>query len=141
MKADKTAESFPWIQPIKLRKQEFARLENLAVLSAYILPIEKATEERSYERILFFSHAKKQVFFKNTQNQCAKVIISKKMTKIFYSMVDFFNKFYELEMKLCAKEVKLKSKIEFRSLMENMKKRCLDLLAQYEACGYLKKWW
>ena len=47
-----------------------------------------------------------------------------KMTKIFYLMVDFFNKFYELEMKICAKEARrLKSKIEFRRLMEKMKKR------------------
>ena len=39
-------------------------------------------------------------------------------------MVDFFNKFYELEMKICAKEARrLKSKIEFRRLMEKMKKR------------------
>ena len=46
------------------------------------------------------------------------------MTKIFYLMVDFFNKFYELEMKICAKEARrLKSKIEFRRLMEKMKKR------------------
>ena len=46
------------------------------------------------------------------------------MTKIFYLLVDFFNKFYELEMKICAKEARrLKSKIEFRRLMEKMKKR------------------
>ena len=46
------------------------------------------------------------------------------MTKIFNLMVDFFNKFYELEMKICAKEARrLKSKIEFRRLMEKMKKR------------------
>ena len=39
-------------------------------------------------------------------------------------MVDFFNKFYELEMKFCAKNARrLKLKIEFRRLMEKMKKR------------------
>ena len=48
-----------------------------AVLSAYILPIENATGERSYERFLVFSQAKKQVFFKNTQNQRAKLIFFK----------------------------------------------------------------
>ena len=66
-----------------------------------------------------------------------------KMTKIFYLMVDFFNKqFYELEMKICAKKARrLKSKIEFRRLMEKMKKRFLDFLAQYEVYGYLQKWW
>ena len=38
-------------------------------------------------------------------------------------MVDFFNKFYELEMKICAKEARrLKSKIESRKLMEKMEK-------------------
>ena len=56
-------------------------------------------------------------------------------------MVDFFNKFYELEMKICAKQARrLKSKIDFRRLMEKMKKRILDFLAQYEVHGYLKKW-
>ena len=46
------------------------------------------------------------------------------MTKIFYLMMYFFKKFYELEMKICAKEARrLKSKIEFRRLMEKMKKR------------------
>ena len=45
-------------------------------------------------------------------------------------MVDFFNKFYELEMKICVKEARrLKLKIEFRRLMENMKKRLFDFLA------------
>ena len=63
------------------------------------------------------------------------------MTKLFYLLVDFFNKFYELEMKICAKEARrLKSKIEFRRLMEKMKKRFLDFLAQYEVYGYLKQW-
>ena len=59
-------------------------------------------------------------------------------------MVDFFNKFYLLEMKICAKEARrLKSKIEFRRLMEKMKieETVLDFLAQYEVYGYLKKWW
>ena len=72
----------------------------------------------------FFFTGQKQVFFKNTQNQRDKLIFSKKMTKIFYLMVDFFNKFYELEIKICAKEARrLKSKIEFRRLMEKMKKQ------------------
>ena len=44
-------------------------------------------------------------------------------------------------MKICAKEARrLKSKIEFRRLVEKMKKRFLDFLAQYEVYGYLKKW-
>ena len=39
-------------------------------------------------------------------------------------MVDFFNKFYQLEMKICVKEARrLKSKIEVRRLMEKMRKR------------------
>ena len=44
-------------------------------------------------------------------------------------------------MKICAKEARrLKSKIEFRRLMEKMKKRFLDFLAQYEVYKCLKKW-
>ena len=43
-------------------------------------------------------------------------------------MVDFFNKFYQPEMKIYAKEARrLKSKIEFRRLMKKMKKRFLGL--------------
>ena len=39
-------------------------------------------------------------------------------------MVDFFKKFYGLEMKICAQKARrLKSKIEFRRLMEKMKKQ------------------
>ena len=57
-------------------------------------------------------------------------------------MVDFFNKFYELEMKICAKEARrLKSKIEFRRLMGEDEETILDFLAQYEVYGYLKEWW
>ena len=64
------------------------------------------------------------------------------MIKIFYLMVEFFNKFYELELKSIAKEAgRLKSKIEFRRLMEKMKKLFLVFLAHYEVYGYLKKWW
>ena len=49
-------------------------------------------------------------------------------------MVDFFNKFYELEMKICAKEARrLKSKIEFRRLMEKMKKRFWTSLRSTES--------
>ena len=53
------------------------RIQKL-LYTIYILPIENATEKRSYDGFLFFSHAKKQVFFKNTQNQRAKLIFSKK---------------------------------------------------------------
>ena len=42
--------------------------------------------------------------------------------------MDFFNKFYELEMKISAKKTRrLKSKIEFGRLMEKMKKRFFGL--------------
>ena len=73
-------------------------------------------------------------------------------------MVDFFNKFYELEMKICAKEARrLKSKIEFRRLMEKMKKRfwtswrstkstvifeevVVDLVEEFARLGKALKW-
>ena len=45
------------------------------------MPIENATEERSYERFFAFFTSQKQVFFKNTQNQRAKLIFSKKWQK------------------------------------------------------------
>ena len=78
-----------------------------------------------YDRFLiFFTHTPKTVFFQKHSKSARQTHFFQKMTKIFYLMVDFFNKFYELEMKICAKEARrLKSKIEFRRLMEKMKKR------------------
>jgi len=72
-------------------------------------------------------------------------------------MVDFFNKFYQLEMKICAKEARrLKSKIEFKRLMEKMKKRyglpgavrslrifeevVVDLVEEFTRFGKALKW-
>ena len=45
------------------------------------MPIENVTEERSYDRFLFFSQAKKQFFLKNTQNQRVKLIFFQKWQK------------------------------------------------------------
>ena len=65
----------PTYQTSKARIRQVGK--DPAILSAYILPIENTTEERSYDRF-FFSHAKKQVlFFKNTQNQRAKLIFDR----------------------------------------------------------------
>ena len=70
----------------------------------------------------FFSSAKNKFFQKHSKS-ARQSRFSQKMTKIFYLLVDFFNTFYELEMKICAKKARrLKSKIEFRKLMEKMKK-------------------
>ena len=57
-------------------------------------------------------------------------------------MVDFFSKFYELDMKICCERSK---KIEVEDRIQktggDIKKLFLDFLAQYEVYGYLKKWW
>ena len=45
------------------RSWSFAYLD-LAILSAYILPIENAAEERSYDRFFVFSHTKNKFFSK-----------------------------------------------------------------------------
>ena len=46
------------------------------------------------------------------------------MTNFFYFILKFFNTFYELEMKICAKVAgRLNSMVEFKRLMEKMKKR------------------
>ena len=74
--------------------------------------------------VFWFFHKSKTSFFQKHSKSARQTHFFQKMTKIFYLMVDFFNKFYELEMKICAKEARrLKSKIEFRRLMEKMKKR------------------
>ena len=92
--------------------------------------------------VFWFFHTPKNKFFQKHSKSARQTHFFQKMTKIFYLLVDFFNKFYELEMKICAIEARrLKSKIEFRRLMEKMKKQILDFLVQYEVYGYLKKWW
>ena len=74
--------------------------------------------------VFWFFHKPKTSFFQKHSKSARQTHFFQKMTKIFYLMVDFFNKFYELEMKICAIEARrLKSKIEFRRLMEKMKKR------------------
>ena len=56
-------------------------------------------------------HKPKTSFFSKHSKSAHQTHFFQKMTKIFYLMVDFFNKFYELEMKICAKEARrLKSK-------------------------------
>ena len=74
--------------------------------------------------VFWFFHKPKTSFFQKHSKSARQTHFFQKMTKILYLMGDFFNKFYELEMKICAKEARrLKSKIEFRRLMEKMKKR------------------
>jgi len=58
------------------------------------LPIEKATEERIYDRLLVFSRANKQVLFQKHLKSARQTHFFQKVTKIFYLIVDFFNKFY-----------------------------------------------
>ena len=74
--------------------------------------------------VFWFFHKPKTSFFQKHSKSARQTHFFQKMTKIFYLFVDFFNKFYELEMKICAKEGRrLKSKMEFRRLMKKMKKR------------------
>ena len=55
--------------------------------------------------------------------------------------MDFFNKFYLLEMKICYERSK---KIEVEDRIQKTdgedEETILDFLAQYEVYGYLKKW-
>ena len=89
------------------------------------MPIEKATQERSHD--LFFSHAKNK-FFSKTFKISAPNSFFPKNDKILLGNGGIFQQVHGLEMKICAKEARnLKSKIEFRRLMEKMKKRFLGL--------------
>ena len=47
-----------------------------------------------YNHFLVFSQAKKQVFFQKHSKSARQTHFFQKMTKIFYLMVDFPNKFY-----------------------------------------------
>ena len=91
--------------------------------------------------VFWFFHKSKTSFFQKHSKSARQTHFFQKMTKIFYLMVDFFSKFYQLEMKICAKEARrLKSKIEFRRLDGEDEETVLDFLAQYEVYGCLKKW-
>ena len=91
MKADKTAKFFSnlsnsrfrsligWIQAIKLRKREFDRLEKIQ--HSYQLTSCLLKKQRKNEVTTVFFKRQKQVFLKNTQNQRAKLIFSKKGQK------------------------------------------------------------
>ena len=130
------------IQFIKLRKGEFDRLEKIQQFYQLTSCLLKMQLKNEVTIVFWFFHTPKTSFFQKHSKSTRQTHFFQKMTKIFYLMVDFFNKFYELEMKIYAKEARrLKSKIKFRRLMEKMKKRVLDFLAQYEVYGYLKKWW
>ena len=68
--------------------------------------------------VFCFSQAKNKIFLKRSKSARQTHFLDKKMAKFCYLIVDFFNKFYQTEMKICAKESRrLKSKIEFRRLM------------------------
>ena len=97
-------------QAIKLRKREFDRLEKIQQfyqLTSCLLKMQRKT--RSF--FGFFTRQKTSFFQKHSKS-ASQTHFFQKMTKIFYLLVDFFNKFYEFEMKICAKEARrLKSKI------------------------------
>ena len=67
-----------WIQAIKLRKREFDRLEKIQQSYQLTSCLSKMQRKNEVTIVFWFFHAKKQVFFKNTQNQRAKLIFSKK---------------------------------------------------------------
>ena len=87
-------------QPIEFSLSKFDRLEpsyqtskarirwvgkDSAVLSAYIVPIEIATEERSYDRFLVFSHAKKQGFSKTLKISASKSLLPKNDKNLLFN--------------------------------------------------------
>ena len=130
-----------WIQAIKLRKREFDRLEKIQPSYQLTSCLSKMQRKNEVMIVFCFFYKQKTSFFQKHSKSARQTHFFKKMTKIFYLMVDFFNKFYELEMKICAKEARrLKSKIGFRRLVEKIKKRFWTFW-QYEVYGCLKKWW
>ena len=74
-------------------------------LLAYILPIENAIKARSCVRFWFILHVKNN-FFKKTLKISApnSFIQNKKKPKFFFLILDFFNKFYLLEMTIWRKK-------------------------------------
>ena len=104
------------------------------------MSIEKATEERSYERFLVFSHAKKQVFFKNTQNQRVKLIFSKNDKNLLFDGGLFQQVLLTWNENLCDRSKKIEVEDRIQKTDVEDEETVLDLLAQYEVYGYFKKW-
>ena len=94
-------------------------------------------------KIVFFFTRQKQVCFKNTQNQRAKLIFSKKWPKsstvfiggLFQQVLLIWNE------NLCERSKKIEVEDRIQKTDGEEQETVLDFLAQYEVYGYLKKWW
>ena len=113
----------------------------MAVLSVFILLIERATEERSYERFLVFSQAKNKYFYKNTQNQRAKLIVSKNDKSLLFDGGLFQQVSLTWNENLYERIKKIEVEDRIQKTDGEEEETFLDFLAQYEVYEYLKKWW
>ena len=124
MMADKSAGSFNlsnfrcrgligWIQAIKLRKREFDRFETIRQFYELVSCLSKMKRKNEVTIIFGSFYTPKRRFFKNAQNQRAKLIFSKN-AKILLFNVGLFQQVLLTWNDNLAQEVRrLKSKIEF----------------------------
>ena len=83
-----------WIQAITLRKREFDRLEKIQQSYQLISCLRKSNGRTQLRSFFGFFTRQKQLFFQKHSKSARQTHFFQKMTKIFYLMADFFNKFY-----------------------------------------------
>ena len=93
----------------------------------------------SYERFLVFSQAKNKFFFKNTQNQRAKLIFPKDDKNLLFNGGLFQQVLSTWNENLCERSKKIEAEDRIQKTDGEDEETGLDFLAQYEVYGYLKK--
>ena len=111
----------------------------MAILSAFILPIENATEERSYDRVLVLSHAKKTKIQRTSANQTHFFPKNDKNDLLNGGLFQQVLFTWDENLWERSKEIELEDRIQ-KTDGEN-EDTVLDFLAQYEVYGYLQKSW
>jgi len=127
-----------WIQPTKLRKREFDRLEKIQQSYQLTSCLSKKQRKNEVTIVFWFFHTpkKNKFFFKNTQNQRAKLIFSLLNDGLFQQVLLTWNE------NLCERSKKIEVEDRIQKTDGEDKETVLDFLAQYEVYACLKKkWW
>ena len=88
--------------------------------------------------LCFFTHQKNTFFFKNTQNQRAKLIFSKKWQNLLFNGELFQQVLLTWNENLCERSKKIEVEDRIQKTDWEDEETILDFLAQYEVYAYLK---
>ena len=104
------------------------------------MPIESATEKQSYYRFLFFFTRQTTSFFKNFQNQHAKLIFPKNDKNLQFIGELFLQVLLTWNENFCERSKKIEVEDNIQKTDGEDEETVLEFLAQYKVYGYLKKW-